>query len=49
MGNESDTVDSFNKENPQKREEKNRENIEKEKNNNETEENLMEHCLNEKI
>ena len=49
MGNELHIVDSSNKENPQKREEKNRENIEKEKNNNETEENLMEHCLNEKI
>ena len=49
MGNDFDIFDSSNSEIPLKGEEKNLENIEKENNNNETEENLMEHCLNEKI
>jgi hypothetical protein len=49
MGNDFDSFDSSNSEIPRKGEEKNLENIEKENNNNETEEILKEQCLKEKI
>ena len=49
MGNDFDSFDSSNSEIPRKGEEQNLENIEKENNNNETEEILKEQCLNEKI